>query len=315
MFPMYLDHCEFAGGKLEGVPLYLEDGEWKFDPAVLREKLSMPESKVFVFNTPHNPTGKVFTVEEMQQISDILDDCPHVLTLSDECYEFLTFDGRTHTSFATVGNNWNRTISIFSAGKLMNATGWKIGWAIAPQKLLKWGSVIANSTYYCFNTPGQHAIANSLDLVDQPYNDTELTFKETTSAMFVQNRDMLTEALTEMALPWQPVSCQGGYFLMADITPCIDLIPEKYRTSQDYEPEDGRAPVAKNRIQMPDGSIPRDLAFCRWMAIEKGVAMMPNSFFYAKDSPTMTDMYVRLAICKDNASTQGAIERLREALN
>lgn len=66
--------------------------------------------------------------------------------------------------------------------------------------------------------------------------------------MFVQNRDMLTEALTEMALPWQPVSCQGGYFLMADITPCIDLIPEKYRTSQDYEPEDGRAPVAKNRI-------------------------------------------------------------------
>ena len=61
MFPMYLDHCEFAGGKLEGVPLYLEDGDWKFDPAVLRAALSKPETKVFIFNTPQNPTGKVFT--------------------------------------------------------------------------------------------------------------------------------------------------------------------------------------------------------------------------------------------------------------
>ena len=133
--------------------------------------------------------------------------------------------------------------------------------------------------------------------------------------MFVNNRDLLTAALTDMALPWKPVSCEGGYFLMADITPCVDLIPDKYLNTHDYEPEDGRAPIAKNRIMMPNGAIPRDLAFCRWMAIEKGVTMMPNSFFYGKDSPTMTDQYVRLAICKDTQSTQGAIDRLRTALD
>ena len=68
MFPLYLDHTEFAGGKVEGVPLRLsaEDGIWRFDPETLRAALSKPSSKVFVFNTPHNPTGKVFTVEEMQ---------------------------------------------------------------------------------------------------------------------------------------------------------------------------------------------------------------------------------------------------------
>ena len=88
------------------------------------------------------------------RISDILDDCPHVLTLSDEVYEFLTFDGLTHTHFATVGNNWNRTVSIFSAGKLMNATGWKIGWVIGPERLVFHGCIVANTVFYCFNTPG-----------------------------------------------------------------------------------------------------------------------------------------------------------------
>ena len=164
MFPLYIDHAEFStGAGILGVPLTLQDGIWKFDAAELRAALSKPTSKVFVFNTPHNPTGKVFTEEEMQQVSDILDDCPHVLVLSDEVYDFATFDGRAHKSFASVGNNWDRTISIFSGGKLFNATGWKIGWTIGPEKLIYHGCVIANTVFYCFNTPGQVAVANSLD--------------------------------------------------------------------------------------------------------------------------------------------------------
>ena len=97
---------------------------------------------------------------------------------------------------------------------------------------------------------------------------------------------------------------------MADITACSDLIPEKYKTTHEYEPEDGRPPINKYRLNMPDGKIPLCLAFCRWMAIEKGVTMMPNSFFYDKNSPTINDRYVRLAICKDRQSTEAAIARL-----
>ena len=163
MFALYLDHTQFSGARMHGVPLYLDNNEWKFDPEMLRIALSRPTSKIFVFNSPHNPTGKVFTREEMQLISDILDDFPHVLTLSDEVYEFLTFDGHSHTHFDSVGNNWNRTVSIFSGGKLLNATGWKIGWTIGPEKLIQFGGVIANTVFSCFNTPGQLAVANSLD--------------------------------------------------------------------------------------------------------------------------------------------------------
>ena len=65
---------------------------------------------------------------------------------------------------------------------------------------------------------------------------------------------------------------------------------------------------------MPDGKIPLDLAFCRWMAVEKGVAFMPNSFFYGQGNPNLCDKYVRLAICKDADSTKAATEKLAGAL-
>jgi aspartate/methionine/tyrosine aminotransferase len=97
--------------------------------------------------------------------------------------------------------------------------------------------------------------------------------------------------------------------VMMDITKCVDLIPEKYKASHNYE--EG---VNKYHLYMPDGRVPRDLAFCRWMAVEKGVVMMPNSFFYPVGCPTTTDNYVRLALCKDRGSIEACIERLKERM-
>ena len=75
---------------------------------------------------------------------------------------------------------------------------------------------------------------------------------------------------------------------MADVSLCRDIIPAKYLASHEYE-ENIEAPVNKYHLNMPDGSIPLDLAFCRWMAVEKGVCMMPNSFFYPEGSPNIND--------------------------
>ena len=108
-----------------------------------------------------------------------------MLVVADEVYDFLCFDDTTHVPFATVGNNWNRTVTTYSGGKLMNATGWKIGWAIGPAKLIRNGAIVANSNYYCFNTPGQVAMANSLDKHLKPgYNDKNQSFTEDTCALF-----------------------------------------------------------------------------------------------------------------------------------
>jgi len=100
----------------------------------------------------------------------------------------------------------------------------------------------------------------------------------------------------EGTFPMVPTRCDGGYFLMVDISACRELIPAKYLANHQYLPEGERVPV--NPINMADGSIPLDLAFCRWMACEKNLVMMPNSFFYHSKSAGMDDKYCRMALCK-----------------
>lgn len=151
-FPMYIDHVRLANGNYKPVPLEFKDGTWRFDPVLLRNTLS-DKTKLLILNSPHNPTGKCFTRAEMEEISKILEDFPNVIVMSDEVYDFLTFDGNEHVHFATIGNNYEKTFTIFSGGKLFNCTGWKVGWTIAPPKLLRLGGIISNTVFYCFNTP------------------------------------------------------------------------------------------------------------------------------------------------------------------
>ena len=88
------------------------------------------------------------------------------MVLSDEVYDFLTFDGLEHIPFASIGDNWHRTITVYSGGKLLNATGWKVGWAIGPERILRLGAIINNTTSYCTNSPAQIAMANALQIID-----------------------------------------------------------------------------------------------------------------------------------------------------
>lgn len=182
-FPMYFDHTYLSRGTVKQAHLEYRDGDWRFDPENLRKSLSS-KTKLFLFNNPHNPTGKLFSREEMEQITKVLDEFPHVVVLSDEVYEFLTFDGREHTLFANIGNNWDRTISVFSGGKLFNATGWKVGWAIGPKKLIRLGGILNNTIFYCFNVAGQEAMGRSLAHVEAEYLGSGKTYIETIKQQF-----------------------------------------------------------------------------------------------------------------------------------
>ena len=151
-FPMHLDHLDIAGGVHKAVPLVEKDGYWVFDPEVLRATLSQ-NTQVLILNSPHNPTGKCFSKEEQESITEILKDFPNCIVLSDEVYDKLTYDGEKHVPFATIGDNWNRTVSIYSGGKMLLATGWKVGWAIGPERIIRLGGIVNNTTTYCTNNP------------------------------------------------------------------------------------------------------------------------------------------------------------------
>ena len=98
--------------------MVLEDSKYRLDLDILKETLNS-KTRLIVLNTPHNPTGKVFTLEELEQISDILEEYPHVYVLSDEVYFFLTFDQRPHHFFANIKDNWKKTVTLYSGSKVM----------------------------------------------------------------------------------------------------------------------------------------------------------------------------------------------------
>lgn len=134
-FAQYLSHIQLGGAKIVTVPLELKDGRFHLNMDVLRSVLN-EKSRMIILNTPHNPTGKVFTREELEEITEILDPYPNCYVLSDEVYDFLTFEGREHVMFANLKNNWEKTITVFSGGKMFACTGWKIGWSIAPADII-----------------------------------------------------------------------------------------------------------------------------------------------------------------------------------
>ena len=86
-----------------------------------------------MITNPHNPSGKLFTRDEIAKMSAILDKHPQINVVSDDVYYFLPFDGRKYESFANFSqSNFEKTITVYSAGKMLNCTGWKIGWSIGP---------------------------------------------------------------------------------------------------------------------------------------------------------------------------------------
>lgn len=112
----------------------LRSPDFAFDPAELAAAFT-PRTKVLLLNSPHNPTGKVFTAEELQTIAEL---CVRhdVVAVTDEVYEHLVFEG-SHIPLATLPQMAGRTVTISSAGKIFSFTGWKMGWACAPEPLLR----------------------------------------------------------------------------------------------------------------------------------------------------------------------------------
>ena len=160
-FPIYNQQVELAGGVVNEVPYKFNGSRYVFDTEVLRAALKRPQTKLLLINSPSNPTGKVFSLEELQIITEILDECPHVIVINDAVYDFLVYDDHQHHVFANIGNNWERTITIYSGGKLINATGWKIGWVIANKKLMTLLNPITFALFISFNYPCQAAMGKA----------------------------------------------------------------------------------------------------------------------------------------------------------
>jgi N-succinyldiaminopimelate aminotransferase len=170
MFDSYAAAVAMAGGVLRPVPLRpppvpaggVSDAPWTFDETDLRAAVT-PRARLLLLNTPHNPTGKVFTREELAVLADVAT-AADLLVLTDEVYEHLVFAGAEHVSLATLPGMRDRTLVVSSGGKTFRTTGWKIGWTCGPAPLVAAVRTAKQFLTYVNGGPFQPAIAAGLRL-------------------------------------------------------------------------------------------------------------------------------------------------------
>ncbi|MHB0912374.1 MAG: pyridoxal phosphate-dependent aminotransferase [Armatimonadota bacterium] len=187
-------------------PVYvtLHEPDFTFDPEELRRAFS-PRTKVIIINTPHNPSGKVFTREELAYISDLCNEFD-VLVATDEIYEHILYDGREHVSPASLPGLANRTITINSVSKTYSATGWRVGWTIAPEEIANAIRKVHDFLTVGAPAPLQEAAVVALGLPDEYYREL--------AEFYQHKRDIMREALA--AAGFTVYSPSGAYYMLTD---------------------------------------------------------------------------------------------------
>jgi len=203
-YDAYVAQIRFAGGVPR--PVTLRPPDWHFAPDELAAAFG-PRTRAVIVNTPHNPTGKVYTCSELAQIATLCQE-HDVVAITDEVYDRILYDGAVHVPLATLPGMWERTVTLNSTGKTFSMTGWKIGWAIAPPSLTRAIRTTHQFITFATATPLQEAMAVALEKAATSGYYAEL------AAAYAERRDLLRVALEKAGLPVLP--CRGSYFLLAD---------------------------------------------------------------------------------------------------
>jgi N-succinyldiaminopimelate aminotransferase len=204
-YDSYAATIALAGGVRRTSVLRFPD--FTVDEASLRAAFS-PRTRLVLLNTPHNPTGRVFTRAELDLVCELARE-HDAWVLSDEVYEHLTFEGREHLPVAGLPGMRERTLTISSAGKTFSVTGWKVGWVSGPAEAIAAVRAIKQFLTYVGSGPLQPAVAVGLGLGDDVY--------AVLASSLQAKRDLLVAGLRnaglEVAVP------QGTYFVVADAAP------------------------------------------------------------------------------------------------
>ncbi len=248
----------------------LHPPDWHFDEGELRRAFNR-HTRAIIINTPNNPTGKVFSRHELEFIAGLCQTW-EAFAITDEIYEHILFDGAAHLSIASLPGMAERTITINAISKTYSLTGWRVGWAIAPEKQTNAIRKVHDFLTVGAAAPLQEAAAVALRLEEDYYRNL--------AELYQQKRDRLLGILQAAGFEcWIP---QGAYYIMADA----------------------------GRLMQKTGHR-NDGDFARWMIREIGVAAVPGSSFYQRPEEGRTRVRFCFCKKEETlAAAEGRLRRL-----
>ncbi len=208
-YDCYEPAIDLAGGVCVHVPL--DPADFSVDWERLHAAVTAKTRMIFI-NTPHNPSGALWSAEDMQKLIELTRDT-EILVLSDEVYEHIVFGGERHESALRYPELAERSFVVSSFGKTYHCTGWKIGYCIAPKALTAEFRKVHQYNTFCSFAPAQWAFAEMI--MQQPGHHAEL------GAFYESKRDYLTEQLARTR--FKPLPVPGGYFQLVDYSAISDL--------------------------------------------------------------------------------------------
>ncbi|MFW6019293.1 MAG: pyridoxal phosphate-dependent aminotransferase [Bacteroidales bacterium] len=269
----YREIIKLAGGK----PVYVEatlDNDFKIKPEQLEEAITS-NTKLLMINSPGNPTGSVYTKNEMNRLVEVLKKHPHVFIVSDEIYEHIIFDG-THYSFAEFSEIKDRTIVVNGVSKGFAMTGWRIGFIAASKEI-----ALACNKLQGQITSGTNSIAQRASIVAFEKDPREIVELREMKKAFLQRRDLLLSLLRE--IPGMKANTPGGAFY---------VFPD---VSEYFGKSDGKTTIQNAKD------------FCMFLLDTAHVALVPGEAF---GDPQC----VRFSYATSTDRIEKAAERIKEAL-
>jgi len=259
----HLNTFTVLGFEPKFVPLKAPD--WTIDFDVLRAAFT-PKTKAIVVCTPSNPSGKMFTREELEKIGALCREFGAWI-FTDEIYEYIVYDGRKHVSVASIPSCRDFAITISGFSKTFSITGWRVGYVIADERVAGPIGLMNDLFAICAPTPLQWGVARALEIGDEYYANM--------AADYQKKRDMLADALSEAG--FKPSIPQGAYYMLAQI-------PDEFRDDK----EAAQALLETTRVASVPGSA--------FFVSEAGKRML--RFCFAKDFDSLDEACKRLRAFK-----------------